>query len=218
MKAINTVIFLVSTFFLTLQSTQAAVYISNLGETSLGAYSFSQNGPNGPENLWFAQRFYTGTALGGYNLDSIELSLDGTGSPAGSVVVYLYGSTPSAPGAPEQTVNSVNPTVSGTYTFTASGIILSPSTYYYIVATTTADPATDPYAWNQSSTYNFTSTDNWSIPQNHQCVSTDGSHWIYSFISANPLQFAVNATAVPEPGILSLTGIGLALAFFRRRK
>jgi hypothetical protein len=219
MKAALRIILLVISPCLASQNTRATVDLSNLGESSSGALAFTQGGPNGtPVGLWLAQVFETGSAPGGYSLDSVQLSLDVTASPAGSVVVYLYGSSGSAPGTLENTINSGSPSASGIYTFAASGILLSPLTKYWVVATTTADPAAEPYAWNVSSTFNYASSDNWSMPQTTQYASTDGTHWLTSYIIADPLQFAVSATAVPEPGMLALAGTGLALLVRRRRK
>lgn len=196
-------------------SATGEVYVSNLGEASSGGLPFNNGGT---QDLWFAQAFDTGTSSGGYSLDSIELSLGVTGSPVGSVVVYLYGSAGAAPGAQEEIVNSGTPSASGTYAFTASGIMLSPSTRYWIVAMATAPADVNPYSWNVSSTSNYSSSDSWDIYQVTQWTSSDGSTWITSFLVAPPLQFAVSATAVPEPGVLSLAGIGLTIAFFLRRK
>jgi hypothetical protein len=215
MKVTCTIILLGIILCFAVQNTRAAVYLSNLGETPSTVIPSSISG----QNLWLAQTFHTGAAAGGYSLDSVQLSLNVTGSPSGNFSVYVYGSTLNggSPTTPLSTLTGPNPTTSGTYTFNASGFSLSPSTFYWVVATTTANPAANPYSWNVASDYNYATSDNWSIPQTPQYLSLDGSTWPHNFLIVNPFQFAVNATAVPEPGVLSLAGFGLALTFLRRR-
>jgi hypothetical protein len=47
-------------------------------------------------------------------------------------------------------------------------------------------------------------------------TSSDGSSWLGGY-SVNP-QYAVNATAIPEPGVLGLLGLGALVFLWHRRK
>ena len=190
---------------------QEQVYLSNLGESPSFGEEFS-------DSMWLAQLFVTGTNPGGYDLNSVQLSLDLTGAPAGNVAVYLYGSTESgSPAAQKAEIGSETPSASGNYTFSTSGISLSPSTGYWIAVTTTA--AASPYEWSTSSDYNYISSDNWSLQATTPWSSTDGSHWeSYIGLVLPPYQLAVTATPAPEPGILPLAGIGLAIIVLSRRR
>jgi hypothetical protein len=191
---------------------QGQLYVSNLGESPSVGEEFS-------DSMWLAQLFVTGTNPEGYDLNSVQLSLDLTGAPAGNVVVYLYGTDDESPVGEGEKINSVMPSASGICTFNASGIFLSPSTYYYIGVTATDNAATSPYEWNEPSDYNYISSDNWSLPATPPWSSTDGSHWeSYIGFEAPPYLMAVTATPVPEPGILSLVEIGLAIIVLSRRR
>jgi hypothetical protein len=199
---------------------QGTTYLSNLTEPGLDEY--------GVLNIWYAQAFETGTSTGGYSLDSVQLVAGAIGNPIGNFSVSIYSSLYSPPIG---ILSGINPSVLSTYTYATTGISLQPSTEYFIVVTDTSqDDANDYYFWNSpmlpisggkgTADLNYNSSGNWQIPAAgfNDIFSYDGTDWFVSYTIESPFQFAVNATAVPEPEIYSLTGIGLMVIFFHRRK
>jgi hypothetical protein len=112
---------------------------------------------------------------------------------------------------------SLNPATGGIYTFTDdSNITLSAATHYFIVLTAATAIANGAYNWSATSTpspgFNSYHWGGGQIPLLH---SSNGSSW--NSISVIYHQFAINATAVPEPGVLSLFGLG-GLGFLWHRR
>ena len=113
-----------------------------------------------------ARRFrYRGNA-GGYSLDSIQLGMaDASGTPSNFMVMlytaYIGGAT--IPGSSLGTLDgSLNPTTAGIYTFTtASNLMLSPNTIYFIVLTAGTTVANGAYEWNYENTSSYNPSDNW---------------------------------------------------------
>lgn len=107
---------------------QGTLYLSNLGVPSGGSNAIGSDS-------WLAAPFLTGTNSGGYDLNSIQLLMDAaSGSPSG-FRVSLY-SDNSSSGSPESSLGSLSgsdPASGGIFTYTTSGLSLSPSTWYYKV-------------------------------------------------------------------------------------
>lgn len=193
---------------------QGTAYISNLGQPS------ASSAPVGSDS-WLAMSFATGINAGGYQLNSIQLGMtNATGNPSGFTVM-LYSAIVSgeaSPGSSLGTLNgSLNPVTGGIFTYSpASNLTLSPNTPYFIVLTAGTTVANGAYEWSNTSffpsTYNLRG--GWQAPlgtirvDNYQ--SSNGSSW--GVFSSYP-EFAVNATAVPEPGLCGLLGLG-GLCFF----
>lgn len=137
---------------------QGTAYLSNLGEGRFTGVTL-ENGQ------WLAQPFKTGTASAGYNLDSIQVLVAsevqrGSIHDTGSFNFFLYSDQN---GQPENNLGSLsgfNTIGLGTLTYTASGIILSASTTYWIVATEVVPTGSSlAYIW-ESRDANFNNPNN----------------------------------------------------------
>lgn len=92
-------------------------------------------------------------------------------------------------------------------TYAASGLTLSPSTKYFIVLTAGTAVANGAYDWSVMNTSSYNPDDSWvgSVTLG----SNDGSSWrpLPTYPQFDFSQYAINATAIPEPSILGLSGI-----------
>ncbi|MGD1089533.1 MAG: choice-of-anchor R domain-containing protein [Verrucomicrobiota bacterium] len=186
---------------------QATVYVSNISDTT--ADTVEALGAN-----WLAAEFTTGADSGGYSLDSVDLLFSDTSGSSGSgFVLMLYANSSGQPDSSIGTLSgSSAPDTAGTYNYTASGITLSPSTPYWLVARPTA--LTGPYLWNYTASTSYTSSDGWIMnTARYDSSDAHGSYWTSN--SGDALQFDVDATPVPEPQTIALAGLGL---LFLRRK
>jgi hypothetical protein len=189
---------------------QGTVYLSNLGQTSAGSLAVGSNS-------WVAALFGTGTNSGGYLLDSVQLALaDASGNPSGfTVMIYNLG-LPRAGAVPGSNLGtltgSLSPTTAGTYIYTpTSSLTLSPSTTYFVVLTAGTAVADGAYEWSQS-VNPPNASDGWGETLIIES-SNNGLSW--QAHSGDP-QFAITATAIPEPCILGLFTLG-GLFFGLRR-
>lgn len=193
---------------------QGTVYLSNLGQTSTGSYAVGIDS-------WLAAAFSTGGNTGGYVLNSVQLEMtDASGNPSGfSVMLYGTNGSPFGinPGGSLGTLNgSANPSIAGIFTYTpASSLMLSPNMDYFIVLTATTATANGAYNWSIEDTARPDSNGwlGYGVLQ-----SSDGqSNWRFLDIGTYS-EFAIMATAIPEPSVLGLLGLGgLFLIRYRRR-
>lgn len=203
-----------------LQITQAqgtATYLSNLGQPSSTNFSVGSDG-------WFAAGFSTGTNAGGYLLDSVQLAMaDALGNPSSFTVMVYSNVFPIIgffPGSLLATLNgSLSPVTGGIYTYTpASSLTLSPRTPYFIVLTAGTAIADGTYEWSATGVNSYNRSGGWfSLGYSRTLVR--GSRWLP--VAGTYAQFAVNATAIPEPGVLTLFFLGglggLGFLWHRRR-
>ncbi len=187
-------------------------FVSNLGGTSVGSVAIGSDS-------WRGQPFTTGTNVGGYSVNSVQMQMaDSTGNPAG-FTVSIYNSINNHPGDSLGFLAGSDPTVSGIFSYTSTGIMLLPFKQYFVVATSLTPVVLGAYSWSivaPSSTGN--STGGWSLVQLYYS-SANGSAW--NFDRGFTFQFAINATAVPEPSSLvlfSCGGLCLALRLFRHAR
>jgi hypothetical protein len=184
---------------------QATLFVSNLGQASGG------NGAIGSDS-WLAQSFGTGTNADGYVLNSVQLLTDvAYGSPNG-FTVSLYSNSGAGPASNLGSLGGSDPSTGGVFIYTTSGIMLSASTLYFVVATAATPTVQGAYNWSAAGESPRTS-DGWIIPAGYN-YSTDGLTWQLS--RQYTFQMAIYATAIPEPATLALTGLGLAALSFRR--
>ena len=225
------IIFLVALLSPQIVQAQGTPYVSSLGYSSTGS------NPVGSDS-WLASGFKTGTNAGGYALDSVQLGMmDASGNPSGFSVM-IYSSEQHQPYSPDyfprsslgSLSGSASPATAGTYTYAApSSLALSPSTVYFIVLTAGTAQANGDYNWSNMNATQipYYQSDGWRAPMTVQGIddfySIDGSPWSGSswgswFYSANFHQFAINATAVPEPSAPGLLSLGGLILGWRWRK
>jgi hypothetical protein len=194
------------------QAQGTITYVSSLSQNSTGNVLVGSDS-------WMAVDFFTGSNAGGYSLNSIQLGIaDASGNPNGfTAMLYTATGGPAVvPGSSLGTLDgSLNPAVGGIFTYTpASSLTLSPNTIFFIVLTAGTTIANGAYSWSESAYP--PSINNWGMG-NGIIESGNGiSGW-----SPTPYlgiaQIAINATPIPEPGVLGLVGLG-GLAFLWHRK
>jgi hypothetical protein len=209
---IGSVIVLVNILIPQMSQAQGTVYVSNLGQTSVGNVSAGSN-------AWFAADFITGTNVDGYTLNSIELGMtDATGNPNGfmAMIYSANGGAGVTPGNNLETLNgSANPSTAGIYTYNdVSNLTLLPSTYYFIVLTAGTAISSGAYGWSVTDTPSFGYNSYHWGGEVFFLQSNNGSSW--NSTSSTYGQFALNATPVPEPSSLVLLGLS-GLFFIRHR-
>jgi hypothetical protein len=191
---------------------QGTLYVSNLGQTSGGSAAIASDS-------WIAEPFYTGSNSDGYILNSISLLMSAaSGSPSGfNVSIYSVSTSEYYP--PGSFIGSLsgnsNPSTSGIYSYTTSGITLLPDTHYFVVVNAATPQTVGTYQWNYHSLDDIpvSGIDGWGLSLLYD-TSTDGLTWNYARISLP--QLAVYATPVPEPSTLALGALGALFLGFRR--
>jgi hypothetical protein len=197
------------------QAQGTTLRLSSLSQTYTGAKGVGSD-------LWLAEWFRTGSNLGGYTLDSIQLGMaDASGNPSGFAVM-LYSQSGNATGIdPGSSLGSLtgsdSPSTTGVYSYTPTvELTLRPGTAYFVVMTAGAAVGTGAYNWGESA-FPPDRTGGWGT-DNAIFRSTDGaSGWSPSLPYQGIGQFAIYATAIPEPGALSLTLLGGLLLMRHRR-
>jgi hypothetical protein len=188
---------------------QGTLYFSNLGQTSAGSAVVASDS-------WIAQGFGTGTNAAGYTVNSVQLLMgEASGNPNG-FNISIYSKSGNSPQNNLGSLVGSDPAANGVYTYTASGLILSPSTAYYVVVTAATSVAQGAYSWSATSGNNPSIRNDGWLGGIYD-FSTDGSNWNYS--RDQFFQFSITGTAVPEPSTAVLAGLGLVgLSFWRCKR
>jgi len=204
-RAVNIIAFALALVLPRMLPAQGTIYLSNLDYTSV------TNTVVGNDS-WRAADFRTGTNSLGYTLNSIKLLMDpASGNPSGfNVMLYSGGSVP---GNYLGSLSGSDPATGGVFTYAASSLTLLPATFYYVVLTSGTSVADGAYNWSVASVGQSTVSDGWRLGGGY-FGSSDGASW--TPYRPNPFQFAVDATAIPEPAFCALVGLGLVgLRFWR---
>jgi hypothetical protein len=195
----------------------SVTYVSNLEQASAGVYPLGGNS-------WLAALFATGSNAGGYGLDSVQLGMADalSGSPGSfTVMIYSRANSPAvSPGSSLATlVGSADPATAGEYTYTpTTTLMLTPGTFYFIVVNSTMTAGGGgAYEWSDTGADNYNPIDGWSA--GGSIASMDGTIWGDVPTTSGFLQFAINATPAPEPGVVGLLAVGaLAFGLLRRNE
>jgi hypothetical protein len=207
-----------------LQAQGTMTYLSNLTQASAGSITVGSNS-------WVAFGFRAGPDASGYVLNSVQLAMtDALGNPNG-FTVFLYSAVPTTGGVyswiPVSNLGTVSdsltPTTGGIYTFnTVSNLMLAPNKTYFIVLTAGTAVANGAYELSYTgATNDIFLSDGW-VGYGGVWTSTNGalpfpsSHFSPTY--GNLAQFAINATAIPEPSVLGLFGLGGLAFLWHRRK
>ena len=184
---------------------QGTMFLSSLGQPATGSAEVGSDS-------WLAAEFRTGNNSAGYVLDSVQFAMaPASGAPSQFIVAIYSGQNIIAP-LPDRSLGiltgSSDPETSGIYTYTTSGITLSPSTDYYVVLASGTLVSTGFYAWSFNNSPPVTSG-GWGGTQ-RLLYSRDGLSWNSLF---GDRQFSLTATAVPEPDTLSLLALAGLLSY-----
>ena len=144
--------------------------------------------------------------------------LDASGNPnAFTVMLYNNGAYPFgvSPGSNLGTLDgSLNPATAGIYTYTpASSLTLSPGTVYFVVLTAGTAVSDGGYKWSLAGTSFYNPNGGW-FSLASVWTSSNGSSWPRPTFGY--LQYAINATPIPEPGVFGLLAL-LSLGFLWHR-
>lgn len=196
---------------------QGTTYISNLGQSSSGSDAVGSDSS-------LAIVFLTGPNAGGYSLNSVQLAMTVASGNPGSFTASIYSNgdptTGAIPGSSLDTLTgSANPATAGIYSYTsAANFTFSPGTFYCVVLTAGTPVANGAYGWSLAGAYPDNPPDSWGDAALWH--SSNGSSWSFGPYVPNVYpQFAINASAVPEPCISTLFVLGgLVLLWHRRSK
>lgn len=177
-------------FLMSSAHAQGTIYLSGLNQPTSGSLAVGND-------AWAATWFQTGSAPGGYVLNSIHLSLDqASGNPSGfRVMIWDF---PSA--QPVVTLAGPDPSGGGEFAYAATGVTLAPLKTYWFVVTAATPVVVGAYGWNYSPA-DPVGVERW-LGGGVYMTSMNGVQWT-RYPGQSP-QFAVHATPIPEPGMLAL--------------
>jgi hypothetical protein len=195
-----------------IQAQGTMVYVSNLAQLQAGSLAAGSDS-------WVGNEFSIGSNPGGYVLDSVQLAMANASGNPGGFTVLLYGTRAGGEayygsgGSDTVTplIGSNNPSTAGIYTYAPpASLMLSQNYFYSIVINASTTVATGSYNWIEADGP-LNLSGGWSSSHALAC-SSDGLSWSNSFGSSGVYpEFAVNATAVPEPGVLGLFSVGILI-------
>ncbi len=197
---------------------QGTTYLSNLDQSSVGSLAVGSNS-------WVAGIFNVGKNPGGYVLNSVELALSNASGNPGALQVMIYACGGGAP-IPLFSLGTLNgslePVSAGIYTYTPTApITFYQNSPYAIVLTSGTSVADGSYQWSYGGANAYNPTGGWfTLPGGAAgaWTSSNGSPTSWHIDGTAFPQFAIEATAVPEPGVLTLFALGGLHLVWHRRK
>jgi hypothetical protein len=198
-------------WWLFITPTQGTLVVSNIEAPSAGSASIGSDS-------WIAQGFFfRASATKPYRLDSVQLRMEPASGVPGDFQVSLYSAPAGVVAAPQNVLGYLDgpadPSTNGIYSYTATGIELSPGILYFVVVTGSTPIAEGAYEW--STTDVGAGIVNWVIPP-WNYSSSDGLTWEPP-LQEGAFKMAIHATAVPEPSTLCLGALGLGFLWLVRR-
>ena len=197
---------------------QGTIYVSNLDQSSVGSLGAGSD-------AWVAGVFLMGDNPGGYVLNSIQLAMsNASGNPSGfQVMIYICDGGSDLPGHSLATLNgSLNPVTAGIYTYTPDTTLILPALGgRCIVLTAGTAVANGAYEWSYAGINSYNPSGGWYMLRGGAggaWTSSNGSIGTWTPNGSAFPQFAVDASPVPEPGVLSLFGLGGLFLVWHRRK
>jgi len=184
---------------------QGTIYFSNLAAPPTGSAAIGSDS-------WIAQSFFTGTNSQGYLLNSVRvLMTPASGGPTGFTLSIYTRNAPGqfpAPAIPVAALTGLDPVAGGIFSYSASGVTLSPGTIYFLVGTATTPVAAGAFNWSATRSEPAPGQDLWTSGLFYY-DSADGLDWQIS--RQHLFQFEVNASLIPEPSSLALLICGAVL-------
>ncbi len=170
-------------------------------------------------NIILGQEFITSAGGPAYRLNSVTLHLAGAAGNPGDFVLELYTGPLSgiASGPIGQFAVTSNPLTPGHFTFDAvDELILAPSTRYMIVASApdAVGSTVSQYGWYVGNFQGIPGS-GWGIIGRWFSSAGDAT---WTPVRAAPLQFAVDATTIPEPASAWLAALAITSAWLTRRR
>jgi hypothetical protein len=187
-------------------------FLSNIGQSSSGSLSVGSDS-------WLAAEFVTGINASGYFLDSIQLGMaNSIGNPSDFTVMLYANEGPGGASVGNSLgtfIGSLDPSTSGTYTYTAPvSLALSTRGTYYIVVTAGTAVAAGSYEWSYASADDYNPNNSWEGSALFESVN--GSTWTTP--PSEALQFALIGSVAPEPGVVGLLAVGgLGMMWWTKR-
>ena len=200
---------------------QGTTYISNLGQYTDGSLTVGSDS-------WVGNEFVVGNNAGGYVLNSVQLQMaTAAGNPSGfSVMIYQNYAGP-IPGyigfhIPPNIITTLvgpsNPSTAGIYTYTPpASLTLTRGYIDSIVLTSGTTVADGSYSWSEGIPLYY-GLNGWYSADAIAQSSDGGSTWSDSFSYSIYPQFAINATAIPEPGVSGLLGMFILVLCLRMKR
>lgn len=205
------IILLVSLSSRLAQSQGTTTYLSNLGGLPGGSLAVGSDS-------WVGNEFTVGTNPGGYLLNSVQLGMaSASGNPGGFTATLDAAWTgPVHGGNGGQNLiipltGSADPAAAGIYTYTPPANLTLTQNYLYGIVVTAGTPvANGSYQWLEA-VGGLRLSNGWNSAY-VLSESTDGLSWNPTFPGSIYPEFAINATAVPEPAGWGLFGMGIVIA------
>ena len=187
---------------------QGILYLSNLEDPTSGFSPVAQDS-------WAAADFQTGGNVNGYIVNAVDLFMGSDiGNPSGlTISVYDELNRNGDLGNYLGSLGGPSPTSEGIYQFVPTSTIqLNPYTDYLLVVTSSTPSSTGTYSWERADSTTY-STAIWPDGYGSD-VSANGSTWTPGGL---PFEFAVYATAVPEPSVVGMILLGAGVFVCHKR-